>query len=671
VKPADLTEPEQLLWKSFSGGELVDLGPGAAGSPVIRSEVIAALLLGGAGAQPGGTAGIRLRGATVTGCLDLTAGSVAWPLVCDGCQFDTEIRFVDSTLRTVCILNSGLPALDGTRLRLNGILDMTGSQVAGTVQLQQARVDGQVRLHRIRAGAAGAGAVAVLARGLSVDGEADCAGMEAHGLVSFEGAAVTGTLNLADSKISCPGGRGLDLNYATIGGTLACPGLAVDGETRANNCRISVELVMRGARLDNPGGIAFSAGGLDVAGGAFISSGFSARGEFTLIGARMAANLSVRESTFDNPGGTAVNLERASIGMLNAQGVSCRGQMIMAGADVSGDANLVGAVLETGDGKPALNAERSRIGSTLVLSGVRALGEVNLRSIRVGERLLLGGAELRDPFGMACRLSRAQVTADLFCDHMTVDGELKLTGATIGATVALHRSVLSHPAGLAISAGGLRAQEFLLEPDVRVEGGVDFRHATIGVLHDNPAAWPDRLYLDGLTYQALIPRLPAGQRLGWLARDPGGHQPQPYEQLAAHYTAIGQPAQARHVLYAKERIQHQGKGPVSRAWSLLQDITVGYGYRPRRALGWLALLLTAGSVVFSVAPPPVLQPGNAPHFNGIIYTLDLMLPVVNLGQKYAFNPGGAEQWLSYFLIAAGWTLATTVATGVARVLRRG
>lgn len=671
MKPADLTEPEQLLWKAFSGGEWVDLGSGAAGPPVIRAKVIAALLLGAAEAEPGGTAGIRLRGAAVTGCLDLTAGSVAWPLVCDACQFDSEIKLVDSTLRTVCILNSELPALDGTRLHLNGILDMTGSQVAGTVRLQQARVDGQLRLREIRAGAAGAGAVAVLARGLSVDGEADCAGVEARGLVSFEGAAVTGTLNLADTRISCRGERGLDLNYATIGGTLACPGLAVDGETRANNCRIGVELIMRGARLDNQGGIAFFAGGLDVAGGAFFGRGFSARGEFTLIGARLAANLSVRKSTFDNPGGTAVNLERASIGMLNAQEISCRGQMIMAGAEIGGDANLAGAVLENGDGKPALNAERSRIGSTLVLTGVKALGEVNLRSIRVGERLLLDRAELRDPLGMACRLSRAQVTADLFCDHTTADGQVKLTGATVGAKVRLRKSVFTHPAGTAIQAGGLRAQEFLLEAGVRVEGGVDLSHATIGVLHDDPATWPDRLYLDGLTYQALSPRLSAERRLGWLARDPGGHQPQPYEQLAAHYTAIGQPAQARHVLYAKERIQHQGKGPVSKAWSLLQDITVGYGYRPRRALGWLALLLTAGSIVFSVAPPPALQPGNAPHFNGIIYTLDLMLPVVNLGQKHAFNPGGTEQWLSYFLIAAGWTLATTVATGVARVLRRG
>ena len=54
----------------------------------------------------------------------------------------------------------------------------------------------------------------------------------------------------------------------------------------------------------------------------------------------------------------------------------------------------------------------------------------------------------------------------------------------------------------------------------------------------------------------------------------------------------------------------------------------------------------------------------------MIYTLDLLLPVVDLGQKHAFNPGGAEQWLSYALIAAGWLLVTTVAAGAARVLSR-
>ena len=54
----------------------------------------------------------------------------------------------------------------------------------------------------------------------------------------------------------------------------------------------------------------------------------------------------------------------------------------------------------------------------------------------------------------------------------------------------------------------------------------------------------------------------------------------------------------------------------------------------------------------------------------MIYTLDLLIPVINLGQRNTFNPSGAEQWLSYLLIASGWLLATTVAAGIARVLNR-
>jgi hypothetical protein len=84
----------------------------------------------------------------------------------------------------------------------------------------------------------------------------------------------------------------------------------------------------------------------------------------------------------------------------------------------------------------------------------------------------------------------------------------------------------------------------------------------------------------------------------------------------------------------------------------------------------MALLLVTGSIVFSLLPPPAMTNGQAPHFNGIVYAVDLLLPVVDLGMKYEFRPGGGEQWLSYLLMAAGWILATTVAAGVARVLRR-
>lgn len=672
VDLADLTEAEQLLWKAFPHGAWVDLGHAeGVGTSEVRADVIVALLLCAIQPEPGRAAGVRLRGATVRGRLDLAGGTVGWPVDFDDCRFDSGIGFVDSSVRTVAITNCELPGFDGTRLRLEGILDLAGSAVAGTIRLEHAKVSGQLRLRGTRAGTVGA-SEAVVAEGLSADGDADCAGLNAHGLVSLEGADVTGGLDLSRVLISRPGGRGLNLDYATIGGRLSCDGLEVDGETRASNCRIGGELASPGARLCNPGGIAFFAGGLDVGGGVFFTDGLDVRGEFRLIGARMAANLSIEGATFDNPGGVAVNLEHASVRTLNADGLSCTGQLNLAGADISRDANLAGAVLETGGGMAALNAERAQIGGTFVLRNVTALGEVNLQSTRVGERLLLMDAEMRTPSGTgtACRLTRAQVTADLFCDRMIVEGELRLAGTAVGGVIALEGARLLNAAGNALYARSLQALSLRLRP-AAIKGGVDLRYAAVSTLHDDPDSWPLQLHLEGLGYQALDPPLSARRRLDWLDRDPRGHQPQPYEQLAAHYSAIGQQAQARDVLYARERIQRRVKGPVARAWSLLQDVTVGYGYRPRRALGWLALLLVTGSIVFSVAPPPPLQPGAAPHFNGIVYTLDLMLPVVNLGQKYSFNPGGAEQWLSYFLMAAGWILATTVAAGGARVLRRG
>jgi hypothetical protein len=54
----------------------------------------------------------------------------------------------------------------------------------------------------------------------------------------------------------------------------------------------------------------------------------------------------------------------------------------------------------------------------------------------------------------------------------------------------------------------------------------------------------------------------------------------------------------------------------------------------------------------------------------VVYTLDLLLPIIDLGQERAFQPTGAQQWLGYLLIVAGWLLATTIAAGLTRSLRR-
>ncbi len=68
--------------------------------------------------------------------------------------------------------------------------------------------------------------------------------------------------------------------------------------------------------------------------------------------------------------------------------------------------------------------------------------------------------------------------------------------------------------------------------------------------------------------------------------------------------------------------------------------------------------------------PPPFQAVAHPAFNPFIYTVDLLVPLVDLGLRSSYDPQGAQRWLAYLLIAVGWIFVTTIAAGILRVLRR-
>ncbi|HEX2315032.1 MAG TPA: hypothetical protein VHJ17_14920, partial [Thermomonospora sp.] len=403
----------------------------------------------------------------------------------------------------------------------------------------------------------------------------------------------------------------------------------------------------------------------------WLSDGFSAEGEVRLVGARLGANLTLHGAVLDHPGGPALNLERISAGDVQAAELTVRsGHVGFGRCQVAGSLDLSRSRLEGGDG-PVLRLDNAAIGS-LVLRALRASGEIIVRTARIEGRVLLERAEIRNPGGIALRMSRTEVGADVFCHGMTVEGTLKLARAVVGRHLDLEDAHLTAPGDVAVDARGLTAGQLSLLPGGPIQGTVVLRHARIGVLRDDPARWPERAALGGMTYDALEPALAARDRLRWLTRDPDGFQPQTYEQLAAHYVATGRHADGRVVMLARERHQRRTETALGRTWGLLQDVTTGYGYQPWRAVLWLVVLLAAGTVVYGNSPPRPLKPGEAPHFNAFAYTLDLLLPIVDLGQERALNPAGAHQWFAYALVAAGWVLATTIAAGAARVIgRRG
>ncbi|WP_331765913.1 hypothetical protein [Embleya sp. NBC_00896] len=174
------------------------------------------------------------------------------------------------------------------------------------------------------------------------------------------------------------------------------------------------------------------------------------------------------------------------------------------------------------------------------------------------------------------------------------------------------------------------AREFELE-QCTVNGTVDLRSMTVGTL---------------LSLRDTVVRPAPGDR---------GH---------------GRDADARTVLVAKQRGLRPTLPRPGRLWSVLQDVTVGFGYRPLRAVGLLVALIAAGTTLFALRHPDPVGDGPHPPFQPAIYTLDLLLPLVDLGQERHYGPAGAMQWVAVVLIGTGWLLATTVAAGAVRVLRR-
>ncbi|MBO2456101.1 hypothetical protein [Actinomadura violacea] len=469
--------------------------------------------------------------------------------------------------------------------------------------------------------------------------------------VRLSGARITGSLNLGHAEVRVPlaltacsfdeaphlywasmnsvhlmGCRlpGLVASGTRVDGHLWLEGSRITGGLWLDGAHITGILNMSGVQLSNPGGDALLADRLTVEANVYCDQGFAANGEVRLPGARVGGQLIFRKARLHNPSGAALYASRLDV----AANVFCDG-------------------------------------------GFVAEGEVRLRGARVGGYLSFVGAQLSAPERTALNADDLTVETDVYCsDGFTAHGAVSFSGAHVTGQLSLRGAHLRHEQGTALSLQRVQAEELLLRPADKIAGTTDLSYARINLLRDEAATWPDRLQLDGLQYETLEPPLAARERLAWLRRDSDGYAPQPYERLAATYRALGLDADGRSVLLAKARDRRRTQGIPLKVVGFLQDVLVGYGYRPFRAASWLVGLLAFGTIVFSIHNPGVLDTGHKPHFNAFFYTLDLLLPIGSLGQEAEYAPSGIYMWVANFIVAAGLVLGLTVAAGATRALSR-
>lgn len=85
---------------------------------------------------------------------------------------------------------------------------------------------------------------------------------------------------------------------------------------------------------------------------------------------------------------------------------------------------------------------------------------------------------------------------------------------------------------------------------------------------------------------------------------------------------------------------------------------------------WLAAFWGLGSVWFATHRLDHLDTGQNPSWQPLIYTADLLIPVVNLGQDDLWRTAGLSAWVASLLTAVGWLLLSTSAAGATRILTR-
>lgn len=368
----------------------------------------------------------------------------------------------------------------------------------------------------------------------------------------------------------------------------------------------------------------------------------------------------------------ALDLGSARIdGMVNLSKCRVRGQVYLSGAQISGALILWRAELTAPDARePVLNLLRTVIEDNLWAPELRTHGEVRLNGAIVSGSVNLTDARLSRPGQVALDAVTLGVEGDFLLRRVNVEGWIGLRGARVAGRLDLSYARLSNPGDMALRASSCTVGELWLRRGEPLDGGLNLRRAQVEVLFVEPEKMPDTVRLDGLVYTTLTPHEPAERRLPMLECDGDSYVPHAYEQLTAAYRRIGDEDAARLVQLAKQRRHRRTLPWYGRLWGQVQDATVGYGFRPLRAAIWLLSLLAVGSVSYALHHPPALKPDEAPDFNPVFYTLDLLLPVISFGQEGAFAPKGAYQYLSYVLVLTGWILATSVVAGVTRTVSR-
>jgi len=374
------------------------------------------------------------------------------------------------------------------------------------------------------------------------------------------------------------------------------------------------------------------------------------------------------------------------------------------------------------------NADGAHIvGDVLLSGGFEAVGEVSFIAAHIGGDLLAAGAHMTAPLdasgarGAALNLDRLRVGGSVRLDAgFSAAGQVRLQQARIEGDLDCSRAAFDsigdvswgdNNAALHLDRARIGGALILRQLQDPLQGA-SLADARVGALLDDASTWGLHHVLDGFAYRRFAPGAPTDSpsRLGWLGHQTEAHlnaefRPDPWQRLIGVLRRTGHDESAREVAIGLERhLRAAGRIGLGAPRALrglarfghdLFGLAAGYGHRPLRLLAaaaavWLACAGVYGTAaqLGHLAPNAALVladprlahcppecPGllaTLPAFQPLVYSLDVLVPLVDLQQKRYWKPvrnavrGAASPWggalvaLTWLEALCGWAIGLTL-----------
>jgi sRNA-binding regulator protein Hfq len=695
-----LKSGEAVLLQACADGEVATLDrkrpTDKSAENTVRASFIRFMALGGDDEAPIHEQGVHLMGAWIEGELNLNGTVTPTNLSLRHSHFEAIPLFEDSEIAGILSLDGSLvPGVNADRAVIKGSVFLSngftstgsvrllGAQIGNDLECQEAKLDGNGGNSLSADRAVIKGSVFLSKR------------FTATGSVRLLGAQIGSDLECQGAKLDGNGGHSLSVERAVIkGNVFLSDGFSTTGEVRLAGAQVGGNLSCKAAKLDGRDGNSLSADNAVIKGTVFLSSGFAATGGVWLLGTQIGSNLECHDATLDGKNGNSLSADGAVIkgSIFLSNGFSATGEVRLLRAQVGGNLSCKGAKLD-GKGGYALSMDRAVInGSVFLSNGFTATGGVRLLGAQIGGNLSCQGAMLDGGDGNSLSADGAVIKGNVsLSDGFTATGSVRLLGAQIGGNLECQGAKLDSRDGSSLSADGMSVgNAFVFRGLGAPAQGVSLASAKVGRLIDDADSWGVRLALDGFVYGHLAGGAPtdALARLSWLSKqrttntESKEFPPQPWKQLQVVLRGMGHREDARQVAIAfEDRLRSAnliGQTPmnwptwtrsgyryIAKGMHVSFKMLIGYGYRPMRLAGWmLAVWLLCASLYWWAALQGVMAPSNPlvfqhkpqyqsctknwylcnalpeeyTGFSPLTYSLDVLLPLVNLQQEQDWAP---------------------------------